>query len=177
MERSGGQARRAAVEQALEQAGGPVSAAALAKQFSVSRQIIVGDIALLRASGANITATPRGYITERGRGGLCRTVACIHNSLADMERELNIMVDNGCTVLDVVIEHAVYGQLTGELRLTSRHDVRQFIGRITAEQAPPLSTLTGGIHLHTLSCPDEAAFERTKSALRALHVLLEENGN
>ena len=48
------------------------------------------------------------------------------------------MVDNGCTVLDVVIEHAVYGQLTGELRLTSRHDVAQFIGGSWRSRHPPL---------------------------------------
>ena len=170
-----GAGRRAQIAALLERAEAPVSAASLASKLGVSRQVIVGDIALLRASGANITATPRGYITERGRGGLCRTVACIHNSLADMERELNIMVDNGCTVLDVVIEHAVYGQLTGELRLTSRHDVRQFIGRITAEQAPPLSTLTGGIHLHTLLCPSDEVYERTVRELDAAGILFVKN--
>ena len=169
------EARRASLLDALRSADAPVSGGQLANTLNVSRQVIVQDIALLRASGANITATPRGYITERGRGGLCRTVACIHNSLADMERELNIMVDNGCTVLDVVIEHAVYGQLTGELRLTSRHDVRQFIGRITAEQAPPLSTLTGGIHLHTLLCPSDEVYERTVRELDAAGILFVKN--
>ena len=54
------QERRRAVARALEEADGPVSAAALAERFSVSRQIIVGDIALLRAAGADISATPRG---------------------------------------------------------------------------------------------------------------------
>ena len=170
-----GAGRRAQIAALLERAEAPVSAASLASKLGVSRQVIVGDIALLRASGANITATPRGYITERGRGGLCRTVACIHNSLADMERELNIMVDNGCTVLDVVIEHAVYGQLTGELRLTSRHDVRQFIGRITAEQAPPLTTLTGGILLHSLLCPSVELYERTVRVLFAAGILFVKN--
>ncbi len=145
-----GTARRAEIAALLEKADSPLSAASLASKLGVSRQVIVGDIALLRASGADITATPRGYITERGRGGLRRTVACIHNRPEGMETELNIMVDNGCMVLDVVIEHAVYGQLTGELRLTNRHDVRQFMERIRAEQASPLSALTGGIHLHTL---------------------------
>lgn len=165
--------RREKIAALLSRSGAPVSATSLASQLGVSRQVIVGDIALLRASGADITATPRGYITGSGRSGLHRSVACVHNSTADMERELNIMVDNGCTVLDVVIEHAVYGQLTGELRLSSRHDVRQFIERIRTEKAPPLSTLTGGIHLHTLLCPDAESYERTVKELAAAGILFE----
>ena len=31
--------------------------------------------------------------------------------------------------------------------------------------ASPLSTLTGGIHLHVLSCPDREHFERTYKEL------------
>ena len=72
-------ARRAAILSTLEQAEGPVSAAALAKQFSVSRQIIVGDVALLRAGGAEIAATPRGYVLPRESAALRRTVACVHD--------------------------------------------------------------------------------------------------
>jgi len=56
------QERREKIARRLEQADGPVSATALAKEFSVSRQIIVGDVALLRAAGLDIAATPRGYI-------------------------------------------------------------------------------------------------------------------
>ena len=46
------QDRRQAILDTLRRSGGPVSASALAEQFSVSRQIIVGDIALLRAAGS-----------------------------------------------------------------------------------------------------------------------------
>lgn len=170
-----GAGRRAAISALLEEAEAPVSAAALAARLGVSRQVIVGDVALLRAAGAQITATPRGYVLERGRGGLRRAVACIHSRPEGMERELNIMVDNGCTVLDVVIEHAVYGQLTGELRLASRRDVAQFMERILTEQASPLSALTGGIHLHTLLCPDEDAYERTVRELDEAGILFVKN--
>jgi transcriptional regulator of NAD metabolism len=168
-----GALRRAAIAAILEEARSAVPAASLASKLGVSRQVIVGDIALLRASGADITATPRGYITGPGHAGLRRSVACVHRLPQEMEQELNIMVDNGCTVLDVVIEHAVYGQLTGELRLSSRHDVRQFMERISAEQAPPLSTLTGGVHLHTLLCPSAEACERTIKELAAAGILFE----
>lgn len=166
------QERRNAIARALEQADAPLSATALAREFSVSRQIIVGDIALLRAAGTDITATPRGYVIPRSGAGLKRTLATRHTA-AEMETELNAMVDQGCTVLDVTVEHPIYGQLTGPLNLSNRYEVGQFISRCREEEAAPLSLLTEGIHLHTVLCPDEGAFTRVREALRRLGVLLE----
>ena len=62
--------RRKAIASILRAADGPISASALAEKFSVSRQIIVGDIALLRSSGEEILATPRGYVTPKEARGL-----------------------------------------------------------------------------------------------------------
>ena len=84
------------------------------------------------------------------------------------------MVDNGCTVMDVVVEHPVYGQLSGQLALSNRYDVTEFIRKVSEHDAKPLSTITEGVHLHTLSCPDEAAFERVRAALAEEGFLLEE---
>ena len=156
--------RRAAVARLLEAAQGPVSASVLAAKFSVSRQIIVGDVALLRAAGADISATPRGYLVNRKRGMVERTVACVH-APEDMERELNAIVDAGGEAVDVVVEHPVYGQLTGALHVRSRSDVAQFIRRVAENRAKPLSNLTGGVHLHTIRTPDEAACRRVIQAL------------
>lgn len=167
------QQRRQAVARRLEGAEGPVSAATLAREHSVSRQIIVGDIALLRAGGLDIAATPRGYMIQRSPSGLVRQVAVRHDGPA-MEAELNAMVDQGCTVLDVIVEHPLYGQLTGPLQISNRYEVGQFLSRSRQSEALPLSELTEGIHLHTLSCPDEAAFQRARQALRELGILLEE---
>ena len=156
--------RRAALSDYLSQAAGPVSASVLAARFSVSRQIIVGDIALLRAGGLDIAATPRGYLLPRPTPGLTRQLACVHRP-EDMGRELELMVDNGCTVLDVIVEHPVYGQITGQLHLSSRYDVGQFLQKVSRSGARPLSALTGGVHLHTILCPDEAAWHRVRAAL------------
>lgn len=159
-------ARRAAIAGILERAQGPVSATALAGRFGVSRQIIVGDVALLRASGAAISATPRGYVAARtwDAGGVERKVACVHTP-EDMGRELRAIVDAGGEAVDVVVEHPVYGQLTGELHVRSRYDVEAFLQKVRENRAKPLSDLTGGIHLHTIRCPDGAALERVLRAL------------
>lgn len=164
-----GQARRRAILLRLEGAAAPVSAVALARQLGVSRQIIVGDVALLRAGGHPISATPRGYVIDRPPG-VSRTLACIH-APEDMAAELTAIVDTGCEVSDVIVEHPLYGQLTGVLRLRSRYDVEQFLFQAAQRDARPLSDLTGGLHLHTIRGADEAALDRAQAALQALGFL------
>ncbi len=165
--------RREAISDRLKGADGPISATALAREFGVSRQIIVGDIALLRAGGQPISATPRGYIRDQIGSGVLHTVAVQHPD-CEMERELLICVDNGCTVVDVVVEHPVYGQLVGQLQLSSRYDVEQFLNRTRSGSAKPLSDLTGGIHLHRLRCPSEEAYQRVCQQLDQAGFLLKD---
>jgi len=158
--------RRQIIAQTLT-ADKAISATALAGKFSVSRQIIVGDIALLRAAGMDIVATPRGYKLGDS-SGLLRTVATIHTK-EQVEQELLTIVDNGCNVIDVVVEHPLYGQICGQLSLASRYDVAQYVKK--AQGTAPLSLLTGGVHLHHLRCPDEAAYQRVCAALDKLGLL------
>ena len=165
--------RRNEILKRLNASAEPVSASALAAAFGVSRQIIVGDIALLRAGGENISSTPRGYLTgddSRRPQALLRRVACLHDESL-MERELQICIDQGCTVLDVIVGHPIYGQLIGQLSLTSRYDIDQFIRKINEEKAHALSELTDGVHLHTLQCPSQAAYERVLEGLSAAGIL------
>ena len=129
--------RRIEIESRLRAAQNPVSATALAAELGVSRQIIVGDVALLRAGGVDIQATPRGYVLAAEGAGVSAVLACVHNA-DHMERELTLMVDYGAEVLDVIVEHPVYGQLTGQLQLRSRYDVSQFLTKAKgAAHCPP----------------------------------------
>ena len=153
--------RRQQIARLLSASQAPISATTLSQELGVSRQIIVGDIALLRAAGQEITATARGYVIP-AQNGLLRRIACTH-SAGETRDELDAMVDCGCTVVDVIVEHPVYGQLTAPLHLSSRLDVDQFMKRM--DGAAPLSQLTGGVHLHTLRCPDKDTFARIRAAL------------
>lgn len=163
--------RRKAILETLRTSANPCNASVLADTYGVSRQVVVTDIALLRAAGNEINATPRGYVMGREESGVIRRVACRHNSF-DTGKELYLIVDNGCTVVDVVVEHPVYGELVGSLQLRSRYDVGQFLSK--SAQSQPLSALTGGVHLHTLSCPDEEAFDRVRAALAEAGFLVSE---
>lgn len=147
--------RRNRIRQILEETENPVSATVLAARLQVSRQLIVGDIALLRAGGFSVTSTSRGYIlTEKTSSGCVFTIACFH-SPEEMQAELYDIVDFGCTVLDVTIEHPLYGDLSGKLQLSSRYSVDCFIEKAKTERALPLSALTHGLHLHSIQAPDQ----------------------
>ncbi len=157
--------RRDQVLEAIKKSDKALSASALAKQFHVSRQIICGDVALLRASGHHIIATPRGYIMETQTSGICKTIAVYHEQ-DEMQDELYTIVDMGGHIVDVIVEHSIYGQIQGVLDLKSRYDVDRFIEKVSKHQAKPLSDLTYGLHLHTITCDDEETYEKIKQILR-----------
>ena len=164
--------RRNEILQILSNSGSPVSAAALAAKFAVSRQVIVGDIALLRAAGTAVSATPRGYVLPQSEEGFICTVACVHDS-EGIERELQIIVDNGCSALDVMVEHPVYGVLSGQLSVSSRYDLGEFMKTVVEYGAKPLSDLTDGVHFHTVKCPNQQARDRVLEELKTAGFLLE----
>ena len=73
-----GEIRRSEILQKLQNSGRAISGSALAKTFGVSRQVIVQDIALLRAQCIHITPTNRGYLLERSTGRATRVFKVIH---------------------------------------------------------------------------------------------------
>jgi len=167
--------RRNNIEIVLRNNSDPMSATALAKKFSVSRQVIVGDIALMRAAGLKISATPRGYVinSEIEKSESIYTIACCHDE-KNMAAELYAVVDNGGTLLDVTVEHPIYGQIVGQLCISSRYDADLFLEKVKNNQAQPLMRLTGGIHLHTIKCNDEEAYNRIIEALKYDNIILEQ---
>lgn len=166
--------RRDKIIEILSNSKAPISATALSKEFSVSRQVIVGDIALIRAFGLDVFATPRGYLlrnTDEIENKLIKTIACKHG-IDKLQDELYTIIDNGCAILDVIVEHPIYGQLTGPLHIFSRYDVDEFVKKVMNYCAQPLSSLTEGIHLHTISCPNEDAYNRVIEALNHQNIML-----
>lgn len=150
----------------------PVRGGELARHFRVSRQCVVQDIAILRASGEEILATPRGYRLPQPAASAHRTIIACRHEPERTEEELNILVDHGVKVLDVIVEHPLYGELRGALMLETRADVQDFLSRAQATNASLLSSLTGGVHLHTLEAARGEMVDRAKSELRARGFLL-----
>lgn len=170
------QERRAAVLAAIQASQTPISAKTLAHQYQVSRQTIVGDIALIRAQGVNVIATVSGYYlqTDQQRQAAYRGQVVCQHTPAKTRAELTAIVQNGGRVVDVTVDHPLYGELTGQLGIASLTDVQQFMQKIKANpQQHLLATLTNGVHLHTIECASEQDFKRIIAALSALGVRYE----
>lgn len=165
-------------EKVLEQLGKenhPISASTLANQFGVSRQVIVGDIALMRAAGIDILSTPKGYMKQLNLSGnhYIGKVVCQH-TLDQTKEEIYTILENGGELMDVIIDHPFYGELTGRLNISNKAEADVFLKKTSETKAGLLSELTKGIHLHTIACEDQLSFERIKSALKQRNILYQE---
>lgn len=164
-------ARRKYILETLTQNHKPISGSKIAEKCGVSRQIIVGDVAILKAEGKNIISTPRGYqLTDSGAKGITHIFVCSH-SRARMQEELEAIVDNGGIVHNVVVEHEVYGDLEGRLDLHSRREVYQFIEQMQASKAELLSSINGGIHTHLVETSTQEDMDAIQKKLEELGIL------
>lgn len=146
----------------------PLPAWYLGEQLGVSRQVVVGDVALLRAAGHAIRATNRGYVLTRPTGRPRRSVAVQHRR-EDIAAELGSIVEAGGTVLDVSIEHRLYGQITVDLLIRDTEDLDYFLARLP--ESSILSELTNGWHTHTIEAPSEEILDDIEVRLDALGLL------
>lgn len=164
--------RREKLLKILREKNRPVPGNRLAEDLRVSRQVIVQDIALLRAGGADIFATPQGYIMTASLKARPRKIlACQHNSRGIAE-ELETIILLGGKVLDVIVEHPLYGELKGNLMLAQQADLVEYLEKYHNSGAEPLSALTKGVHLHTVEAEDEQHLEQICEALKKKGFLL-----
>lgn len=168
------QKRRRAILDYIVKNQGPIKGSQLAKLFGISRQVVVQDIALLRAEGNEIIATPQGYMVPKTLiNHQCRRVIACQHSSENIEEELMIIVNFGGTIIDVVVEHEVYGEFRADLMISSPYEVRNFVKKIQGEGIRPLSYLCEGIHLHTIEAQDPQILDKIGLALKKKGYLLE----
>lgn len=167
--------RRAKILELLGQADLPLTGSYLSSTLGVTRQVIVSDVAVLRAGGEKIIATPQGYLLYKPQQEAVHksTVAVQHGGEEDMANELYLIVELGGTVLDVTVEHPLYGEITGNLQLSSKADVQKFVEKMQTLEAEPLLVLTGGYHLHTIEAPTSEVMGAIREALRQAGYLVE----
>lgn len=168
--------RRLEIINILNKLDEPISGTELAKKLGVSRQVIVQDIAILRAGGEEIIATPQGYIILKGvdESRIIKTIVCKHSTYDEIEDELKTIVDMGGKILDVIVEHSVYGEIKGSLMISSRLDVEKFIKNLKNTNAEPLSSLTDGIHIHSIEIEDGETFKKIIEKLEEKSYLIKD---
>lgn len=164
--------RRNKIIELLKQNDLPISATTLANMFNVTRQIIVADIAILRAAGYTIIASNRGYKLTLINQDLIKRIVVQHTK-NDVLDEFYAILDNGGKIIDVIVEHPIYGQISVELNITSRYDAEEFVEKLNNTNSNPLSLLTQGIHIHTIEIQNEQSYSRILNKLSALNILVQ----
>lgn len=168
--------RRIKLLERLKKAEKALIGSKLAEEFGVSRQVIVQDIALLRAQGEKIVATSQGYFYEENLGlpTVKTSIACQHGDQEELRDELLTIVNYGGRIIDVKVEHPIYGELSGNLMISTAADVDNFIENYDQNEASLLSKLTAGVHLHTIEAVNEQVLEKIKEELKEKGYLLED---
>lgn len=158
-----GEKRRLEILKRIKEAKQPVPGKMLADHYQVSRQVIVQDIALLRAAGHDIEATNRGYVIYGPQK--YERIFCVAHKDEQIEDELNTIVDLGGRVKDVFVRHGVYGTIKADLSVKSRREVSVFLEEIRTGKSRPLKNLTAGLHYHTVEADAEEILELIEKAL------------
>lgn len=152
----------------------PVSGTELSKHLGVSRQIIVQDVALLRANNYNILSTTKGYILYQQEYSRVSRVLRVRHSTGQIEDELCTIVDLGGKILNVKVFHEFYGEIITQLIIRNRSDVYDFVNKVKEKKLVPLKELADGIHSHTVEADTEETLDRIEQALREKKYLYEE---
>ena len=164
-----GQERREKLIQQIRTSDLPVSGKKLAEMFDVSRQVIVQDIALIRANGSDILSTNRGYVLHEKK--TTSRIFYVNHTDDELEAELCAIVDMGGKVVNVMVEHKVYGRLEAELNITSRHKVQEFVQDMRDGKSSPLKNLTSDDHAHLVEAEDERTLDMIEQKLKQMGIL------
>ena len=154
----------------LESSETLVSGTYLAELFDVSRQVIVQDIAILKARNIDIISTNRGYrLLSKG----IKKIIKVKHDDSEIKNELNAIVDLGASIEDVFVVHKTYGEIRVKLDIKSRRDVDLLVENINSKLSKPLKNLTDNYHYHTIIVENENIFKEVKDKLKSLGILID----
>ena len=162
-----GEMRRSQMLQLLKERAEPISGTALAKIFHVSRQVIVQDIALMRAEEHQILSTNKGYLfrTAEQENTQPKRVLFVRHQDSQVLEEFMTVIDLGGRILDVAVEHELYGQIRVDLMIETAQDAQNFAEKIVACRDNPLKVLTDDCHYHTVAAPSEKLLDLIEKEL------------
>ena len=150
--------RKQALLKLLKEAPKALNGQTLAEHFHVTRQVIVQDIAILRADGAPILSTNRGYIyKENDASPYVHKLFKVKHELEEIGQEL-----------------LAIGEIETLLKLTCRRDVQHFLEQVENSDFRPLSELTDGIHYHLVEAETQQDLHYIEEALDQLGYLVKD---
>lgn len=158
-----GKERREQIIDLLRNSEKPIPGTELARQLDVSRQVIVQDMALIRANGIDVTSTNRGYVVKEAKQ--TKRVFKVFHTSEQVEEELNLFVDFGGKVEDVFVYHKVYGVIKVDMNIKSRRDVKRYLEDISTGKSTQLMKLTSNYHYHTIQADDRETLDLIQEEL------------
>jgi len=159
-----GKDRRKKIIEILSNSEKPVNGTTLANMFDISRQVIVQDIALLRANGEDIISANRGYIIKK-ETLVSRVFKVIHSD-EEISEEMNLIIDCGGKIQDVFVYHKYFGIIRADMNVKSRLDVEKYIDDIMSGKSKPLKNITSGYHYHTIQAENNEILELIAEKLK-----------
>lgn len=151
-----GAQRRENILETLKETKEPIAGYKFAKELGVSRQVIVQDIALLRANKHEIMATSRGYVLYNNNNNYKKRLVKSNHGFKGIDKELRTIIDFGGRILDVVVEHEIYGEIRADLMIETERDIELFLEKMkSAGDVPMIATLTKGLHYHTVEAKND----------------------
>lgn len=163
--------RRAEILSLIGNSQSPVPAGYLSEKYSVSRQVIVQDVAILRAQGYGVISTNRGYVI--GIDVTCERIFKCRHTLEGLIREGEIIISLGGKIEDISVNHRVYGKISARLELSTMRNVNELYRSLATGASKPLMSVTDGYHYHTVSAESEEALDEIETALRQSGFLIE----
>lgn len=169
-----GEERRMKILCKLQEADTPLSGTALAKAFHVSRQIIVQDIALMRAENNGILSTNKGYLlrSKKNENTQPKRVFFVKHETEQVMDEFMTILELGGKILDVAVEHEIYGQICVDLLIETEADAVEFCSKLTTCRDNPLKVLTDDCHYHTVCARSDKLLDFIETELRRKGYLL-----
>jgi transcriptional regulator of NAD metabolism len=168
-----GSVRRERIVDLLREGRRSITGSELSSALGVSRQAIVNDIAILRAAGEPIAGGPQGYRWGGDQpSAVLATIECRHDR-EGCQKELETLVAHGVAVLDVVVDHVLYGVVRADMNVCTHRDVQRYVEVLQTSDVEPLGVLTGGVHAHHVQAPDAVALGSARSDLSALGILVD----
>jgi hypothetical protein len=158
-----GEKRREELLKILQESDEAVSGSRLSELLRVSRQVIVQDIALLRAGDNNIISTNRGYVLLKSN--ICQRIFKVRHTVEEIEDELNAIVDLGGRVTDVFVYHRIYGVVTAPMHIKTRKDIYEYLQSLKGGISSPLSRITDDYHYHTVTAESEETLDQIQGEL------------
>jgi transcriptional regulator of NAD metabolism len=165
-----GEERREFIIDMIKKNDRPISGTKLAEACQVSRQIIVQDVALIRASGCDILSTNRGYIIQEQKS--FRRTFKVQHTEEQVEEEMNAIVDLGGKLINVRVNHKIYGRVEAELNVGSRKRVREFMEDIKKGKSSPLMKITSNYHYHEVEAESEEILNEIEAMLLEKGILI-----